>query len=172
MKLRSSLLALILFSGCLFTQCKTTPKKEESSTANTEKLAKFMEGSWETTYIKINMPSYRGSDSTHVFEDNFSNPASGKAQSSYAADGTFKAWFLQPNGEKVGETSGKYSTKNDSLFVDYHYGGQQVQAWYHIRPTETGFEGTVQYDWDKDQQFDDTLFMKTKRINTHLDSTK
>lgn len=141
----------------VFASCKKTSEEKN--------LNKFMLGSWQTEYIKIEMATVNKTDSLQVFEDDFSKQNSGRAQSMYKKDGTFSAWFLQPDGKRVGETVGNWKTKGDSLFVDYPYVGKQVQAWYHIKQKENGFEGTVIYDWDNDGEFDDTLFMKTKRID-------
>ena len=144
----------ILLFGILFVACK---QKEKN-------LSDYMIGNWETTHIKIKMVTVNKTDSTSVFQDDFSKPNSGKAQSSYKKDGTFSAWFKQPNGEKVDETNGKWKTKNDSLFIDYFYLGKQVQAWYKIQQIENGFKGTSIYDWDNDGKSDDTLIMTTKKI--------
>ena len=95
---------LILFAfifGMLFAACK----KEKKS------LNDFMIGNWQTEYIKIEMPTVNKTDSTSVFEDDFSKPNVGRAQS-----------------------------------------------------TDEGFTGKVIYDWDNDGEFDDTLIMKTKRL--------
>lgn len=160
-------LSLIICVFLLAIACKREKKVEK----NTEKddiskalLKDYMIGNWETSYIKIEMPTVNKTDSLQVFEDDFSNPNSGKAQSSYKEDGTFSAWFLQPDGKKSGVTNGTWKTKGDSLYVDYPYIGKQVQAWYLITKTKEGFEGKVIYDWDNDGEFDDKLLMKSKRI--------
>lgn len=127
-------------------------------------LSKYMLGKWETQYIKINMPTVHKSDSSSVFEDDFSKPTSGKAQSKYNNDGTFSAWFKLADGSEVDKTSGKWKTKGDSLFIDYSYNEKQVSTWYFIEKTKKGFNGTVIYDWDNDGEFDDTLYMKSKKI--------
>lgn len=148
---------LILFAfifGMLFAACKQEKKS----------LNDFMIGNWQTEYIKIEMSTVNKTDSTSVFEDDFSKPNTGRAQSTYKNDGTFSAWFKQPDGKKVGETGGTWKTKGDSLYVDYPYLGKQVQAWYSIKKTDEGFSGKVIYDWDNDGEFDDTLIMKTKRL--------
>ena len=153
--MRTSYIITVIIFGILFAACKQEKKAA---------LNDYMVGSWQTEYIKIEMPTINKTDSTSVFEDNFSKPNTGRAQSTYKKDGTFKAWFQQPNGKKTGETNGYWKTKNDSLYVDYPYLGKQVQAWYKITKTKEGFEGKVVYDWDNDGEFDDTLIMKTKRI--------
>ena len=130
-------------------------------------LSRFMIGDWETSYIKIDMPTVNKSDSLSIFEDDFSAPNSGKAQSSYLPDGTFKAWFKKTDGTRVDETDGLWHVKDDSLFVKYDYRGKQVNARYLIKRHADGFDGTVIYDWDNDGEHDDTLFMKTKRISAH-----
>ncbi len=117
-----------------------------------------MVGTWETQYIKIEMATVNKTDSTSVFEDDFSKPKSGRAQSIYNMDGTFSAWFKQPDSFKLGETKG------DSLCVDYFYLGNQVQVWYLIKQTNTGFTGNTVCDWGNDGEFDDSLLMKSKRI--------
>ncbi len=151
MKANCTILILILMLSC-----KTSSKENE--------LAQYMLGGWETQYLKIEMPTVNKTDSLSVFEDDFSKPNAGKAQSKYNKDGTFSAWFTLANGEKIDETKGLWSTKGDSLFVDYQYAGKQVKAWYLITKTSEGFDGKVIYDWDNDGEFDDKLFMKTKRI--------
>ncbi len=150
MKTAKTFILLLLIAAC------TSPSKNN--------LQDYMVGSWETEYIKIEYPTIQKSDSSYVFEDDFSKPNVGRAQSLYKKDGTFSAWFQQPDGTKVGESSGLWKTKGDSLFVDYTYQGKKVEAWYIIKQTDMGFNGTVIYDWDGDGEFDDKLFMKTKKI--------
>lgn len=156
---------IFLIFGLIFAACKKE-KKDQATVEKNKKvqLKEFMIGTWETEYLKIEMPTVNKTDSTSVFEDDFRKPSSGRAQSIYKEDGTFLAWFKQPDSSKVGETKGKWKTKGDSLYVDYPYVGKQVQAWYLITRTNTGFTGKVIYDWDNDGEFDDTLLMKSKRI--------
>ncbi|MGG8496041.1 hypothetical protein ACQY1Q_06470 [Tenacibaculum sp. TC6] len=161
--LKVSLLIVFVFLGAC-KQHKNTTKDTTDSPPKTTLLKNYMVGNWETTYIKIAYTTFKKADSLYVFEDDFSRSNSGKAQSAYADDGTFTAWFLQPDGKKVGETGGVWNTKGDSLFVDYSYLGKQVQAWYKVTQTNDGFEATVTYDWGDDGEFDDHLFMKSKRI--------
>ncbi len=154
MKIKHIIITLIF--GMLFVACKQE-KKEPL-------LQEYLFGSWETTYLKIKYLTANETDSTAVFEDDFSKPNSGKAQSVYNRDGTFSAWFLQTDGKKVGKTNGKWKTNGDSLFVDYLYLGKQIQAWYKVTQTNTGFSAVSTYDWDDDGEIDDTLLMKTKKI--------
>ncbi|SEC49823.1 hypothetical protein SAMN04489761_3158 [Tenacibaculum sp. MAR_2009_124] len=161
------LLIAIVF---LFISCDSFKKQSKNSSESKSAqflLQKFMIGDWETSYIKITYPTYKKSDSNYVFEDDFSKPNSGKAQSTYKEDGTFSAWFLLANDKKVGETSGVWKTKGDSLYVNYQYQGKQVKTFYTITPTENGFKGKVIYDWDNDSEFDDKLLMKTKRLTNN-----
>lgn len=147
-----SFLFVVLF-GILLASC------------NQEKSIKeYMIDSWETTYLKIDMKTYQNSDSTFVFEDKFLNNPPRRAQSKYNKDGTFSAWFINPKGEKKGESKGKWNVKNDSLFVSFFYGGRDVNVGYLIEKTTEGFVGKSTYDWDEDGAFDDFLIMKTKRI--------
>ncbi|GFD99194.1 hypothetical protein KUL156_17870 [Alteromonas sp. KUL156] len=154
MKTKHIITALIF--GILFVACKQEKKGPL--------LQEYLVGNWETTYLKIEYLTANETDSTSVFEDDFSKPNSGKAQSTYNSDGTFSAWFVQADGKKVGETNGKWKTSRDSLFVDYPYLGKQVQAWYKITQTNNGFSATSTYDWDNDGEIDDTLLMRTKKI--------
>lgn len=153
----TSLLFIIVFSAC---------KSEKKAPVSSQKtgLNDFMVGTWETEYISIKYKTYQKSDSTYTFEEDFSNQQLGKAQSIYKNDGTFSSWFLTSEGEKAGLTHGKWNSKKDSLFIDYTYGGRDVKAWYSIKQTPKGFEGNVTYDWDNDGEYDDALFMITKRL--------
>jgi hypothetical protein len=148
-------IAFILVFGMLFLACK----QEES-------LKEYMTDSWQTTYMKIEMPTVQKSDSTSVFEDKFEGKSARVAQSSYKDDGTFVAWFLDKEGKRQTESSGTWEVKKDSLRIEFFYGGRDVKVWYHIEKTKEGFQGTSKYDWDEDGEFDDLLVMKTKRIKS------
>lgn len=144
---------LTLLIGILFASC--TQEKT---------IKEYMTDSWETTYLKIEMPTYQKSDSTFVFEDKFLNNPPKRAQSTYNSDGTFSAWFVNIAGEKKDESTGKWHVKNDSLVVEFFYGGRDIKVLYGIEKTSEGFKGVSRYDWDNDGGFDDVLIMKTKRI--------
>lgn len=167
--IKSHFFSAIVIVGLIFAACKQEKNKSEGSETPQKEIQEksldtYMVGTWETSYIKIEYPTYQKADSSFVFEDDFSKPNIGRAQSEYKNDGTFIAWFKQPDGSKVGETGGNWKTKGDSLYVDYAYLGKQVQAWYAIIPTEEGFTGKVIYDWDDDKEFDDILIMKSKKL--------
>lgn len=124
-----------------------------------------MLNTWQTSYIKIEMPTAYGKDSTYVFEDNFSKKNAILAQSIYKNDGTFTAWYLHPNKTKTGETHGTWKIKGDSLLISYTYLGKESNPSYYITKTNEGFEAKSIYDWDNDKEKDDILIMKTKKIN-------
>ena len=153
--MRLKILLTSILVGVLVVSCKNEKSLQEQMTA-----------SWETTYLKIEMPTYLKKDSTNVYEDKFLNNPERRARSSYNDDGTFSAWFVDREDKKLGEeSSGKWNTKGDSLYIEYFYGGRDVKVAYHIEITEEGFVGTSKYDWDEDGEFDDLLMMKTKRID-------
>lgn len=146
----------IFFFGMLIVACK----KEKS-------LETYMIASWQTTYLKLEMPTYEKSDSLYVFEDKFDKDPALIARSVYHKDGTFDAWFVNKEGEKISESDGNWFVKNDSLFVDFTYNNQNIKVGYHIEKTSEGFLGKSVFDWDNDGAFDDFLTMKTKRIKTN-----
>lgn len=149
---------IILFSflGMLFFSCT----KEKS-------LNKFMVDSWQTTYLKIEMPTYQKSDSLEIYEDKFDNNPKLIAQSKYNSNGTFSAWFVNNRGEQISKSNGTWNVVGDSLFVAFFYNERNMKVSYKITKTKEGFIGKSKYDWDEDGDFDDLLTMKTKRI--HLD---
>lgn len=151
MKFKS--LFFFLFFGTLIVACKKEITTED-----------YMVNSWQTTYMKIEMPTYEKSDSLYVYEDKFENNPELIAQSTYNADGTFKAWFVNLKGEKISESSGNWSVENDSLFVDFFYNNRDIKVGYHIEKTAEGFTAKSKFDWDNDGEFDDALLMKTKQI--------
>ena len=139
--------------GMFFVSCK--PEKP---------LKEFIVDNWQTTYIKLEMPTYQKSDSLEVYEDKFEGNPEIIAQSKYNSDGTFSAWFVNKKGEHINNSEGKWNAVGDSLFVDFFYNGKDVKASYYISITPEGFLGKSKYDWDEDGDFDDLLTMKTKRI--------
>jgi len=153
--MKMKLLLFIGVFGMLFVSC-----------SHEKSIKEYMVDSWETSYLKIEMSTFQKSDSTFVFEDDFKNNPPRRAQSKYNKDGTFSAWFINPEGEKKEESTGKWKVKNDSLYIEYFYGGRDVKVSYHIKKTAEGFIGKSKFDWDNDGSFDDFLTMKTKRIQT------
>lgn len=148
-------ITLLFVFGMLFASCE----KEKS-------LEEYMTDSWETSYLKIEMPTYLKKDSTNVYEDTFENNPERRARSTYKSDGTFEAWVIDREGKNIGDDSpGKWKVKGDSLYIEYFYGGRDVKVAYYIEKTEEGFKGISKYDWDEDGEFDDLLVMKTKRID-------
>ena len=146
----------ILIFGMLFGACK----QEES-------LEKYMTKSWETNYLKIEMPTFENTDSLNVFEDKFDNNPIQVAQSKYNLDGTFTAWFLTNSNQKILETDGTWNVVGDSLQVSFSYNNnKEMKVSYKITKTEEGFMGESKYDWDNDGVADDFLTMKTKEIKT------
>lgn len=145
----------ILIFGMLFGACK----QEES-------LEKYMAKSWETNYLKIEMPTFENTDSLNVFEDKFDNNPKQVAQSKYNLDGTFTAWFLTNSNQKILETDGTWNVVGDSLQVSFFYNNKEMKVSYKITKTEEGFMGESKYDWDNDGVADDFLTMKTKEIKT------
>ncbi|MDT7831525.1 hypothetical protein RQM59_03980 [Flavobacteriaceae bacterium S356] len=153
MKTKHTLAALFVF-GMLFASCTNKEKP----------LKEYMTDAWETKYMKIEMPTFSKSDSTHVFEDKFENNPARRVQSVYKSDGTFYTWSLNRKGERHGNSSGTWDIKGDSLFIEFFYDGRNVKEAYHVEKIKDGFKGISKYDWDKDGEFDDLLTMKTKRI--------
>lgn len=123
-----------------------------------------MTDTWQTTYLKIEMPTHLKTDSLYVYEDKFENDPELIAQSKYNTDGTFSAWFVNKEGKHISPSKGKWSVVGDSLFVAFFYNNKDIKASYYITRTEEGFIGKSKYDWDEDNDFDDLLTMKTKRI--------
>jgi hypothetical protein len=145
----------ILTFGILFASCTQKEKP----------LKEYMANSWQTTYMKIEMPTFGKSDSTHVFIDKFENNPARRVQSWYKKDGTFTTWSLNREGKRYGDSSGSWDIKGDSLHIEFFYDGRNVKEAYHIEKIKDGFKGTSKYDWDKDGEYDDLLIMKTRKIN-------
>lgn len=127
-------------------------------------LRQFMINSWQTTYIKIEMPTYNNSDSLYVYEDRFETKPTLIAQSQYHKDGTFSAWYLTQDGEKQSESKGVWEVQGDSLTVNYTYNNQEQHYSYHIQMMDSGFVASSLSDWDNDGKKDDLLLMKTKSV--------
>lgn len=162
-------LIFILVFGMLFVSCKKEkPKQEEPPKEVVQKektLKEYMVDSWETTYLKIEMPTFYNTDSLRVIEETYDENSARRAQSIYNADGTFSSWFINSFGEDTGQTSvGEWDVKGDSLYISFVYQGRDMKVRYFIEKTPEGFNGRSIYDWDDDGEFIDTLQMKTKRI--------
>ncbi|QMU63223.1 MAG: hypothetical protein GKR88_02325 [Flavobacteriaceae bacterium] len=129
-----------------------------------KKLKEYLVGFWQTTYIKIEMPTFQKSDTTSVFEDTFENHPERIVQSSYHHDGTFTTWSVDKEGERYGDTSGTWHIKGDSLYLDFFYNERNIREAYYVEKIKNGFKAISKYDRDKDGESDDLLLMKTKQI--------
>lgn len=145
---------LFVVFGILFVSCQQQ-----------KTLKEYMTDSWQTSYLKLEMPTYEKKDTLQIFEEKFDNNPEQIAQSKYNADGTFSAWFVDREGNYTSDSDGKWSIDGDSLRVEFFYDGRNMKVAYHITKTEEGFMGVSKYDWDNDGEYDDLLTMKTKRIN-------
>jgi hypothetical protein len=168
MKTKQTFLFLLAF-GVLFASCKKEKPKQENpvkEVATKEKsLKEYMADSWQTTYLKVEMPSYNGTENKSVMKDKFGVKSKRFARSTYNQDGTFNTWFVDNLGNDLGGTTvGNWSVDKDSLHIEYVNNGKDIKVSYFIEMVEEGYKATSKYDWDGDGEFDDTLQMKTKRI--------
>lgn len=127
-------------------------------------LHKYMINKWQTTHIKIVMPTYTNSDSTSVNKEDFTSKMATVPQSEYYKDGTYKSWYLSPNGGRIGEISGNWSADDTNLYLDYTFADNPVHVSYKVTKTNEGFKAVSINDWDFDGVKDDTLHMKAKYI--------
>lgn len=141
------IISIIFFLAC-------TSKKERH----------FIVGSWQTSYLKITIPSAYHRDSVQVYEEDFSKAKAIKAQSTYKDNGTFIAWYLNEDGTKTSQTKGKWKVKQDSLYVEYIFKEKLVKPSYFIQQIPNGFKAISKYDWNNDGKKDDLLEMKVKKI--------
>lgn len=127
-------------------------------------LQDYMLATWETSYIKIVMLPEVDTLQAQIYEDDFSNPQSPRAQSTYHNDGSFEAWYLMPDGKKTGQTTGKWSCKKDSLYVSYSYNNRRIEAAYAVTRTPKGFQAVSIYDWNNNGVASDTLYMHALKL--------
>lgn len=147
-------LSILALLGILFVSCKKEPTLEE-----------YMVDTWQTSYLKIDMPTFQKGPNSSVFEDKFEPTAQRFARSTYNPDGTFNSWYVDNAGNDIGGTTvGHWKVEGDSLQIEYVYDGRDVKVKYFVERTEEGFKATSKYDWDQDGEFDDILLMNTKRI--------
>ena len=152
-KMKRNFLIISAILGMLFVSCK----REVS-------LQNYIVGNWETTYLNIEMPTHKSSDSSYIFEDDFSKKSSLIARSEYSKDGTCSSWYVKNDGRKVGLKAGNWEVKEDSLFIKYLHKDDFIVTSYFIKKTEKGFIGKSLDDWDDDGIMDDFLLMETKRL--------
>lgn len=153
--MRVFILFFTLIFSVFFKQCNKLSKPH---------LDEFMIGSWQTSYIKIKMPTHNGSDTISVYEDSFVTKNAYRAQSTYHDDKTFDAWYLSPKGEQRGKTTGEWTTKGDSLVISYTNNEEYIEVTYFIKQLGNAFSGRSISDWDNDEVEDDTLIMRGNRI--------
>lgn len=128
------------------------------------KLHNYMINKWQTTYIKVEMLTYTNSDSTSINEEFFTATNAIVPQSEYYEDGTYKSWYLNPNGGVIGEINGNWTADENNLYLEYEFANNPINITYKVTKTGEGFNAHSINDWDFDGVKDDTLYMKVKRL--------
>jgi len=138
-----------------------------SSTSKEKDLEKYMVGHWQSEYAKAVITTLNNTDSLSIIEEDYTKSKTGITQSVYKKNGTFSSWYKFHNGEKIGEVTGKWKIKKDTLFLDLSpkEHKKQINIWYVITKTTQGFNGKSVNDSDKDGFVDDTIFIKDKKIH-------
>lgn len=63
-----------------------------------EKMTSYMTGKWESSYLKLELPTFQKKDTLIEYDIDFQNPddprakQQGKSYSLHKADGTFETW--------------------------------------------------------------------------------
>lgn len=135
-----------------------------------EKMTRYMTGKWESTYLKLEMPSYQKKDTLIKYDIDYLNPEDprakqqGKSYSLHKADGTFETW-QEKNGRPVGNKgTGNWRVTKDSLIYSFEQGGQSIVVPFGLKKIEDGYIMTGLQDRDGDGEIDDTFILETVRV--------
>ena len=143
-----------------------------SCTTEDEKMQRYLIGNWETVYVKLELPTFKGKDTLVEYDIDFANPhdpraqQQGKSFTTYNIDGTFNSW-TEKNRRPTGQSSeGKWRATKDSLFYDFSQGPDKkdVTISFGLKEIEDGFSMTALQDRDNDWKEDDTFYLETVRL--------
>ncbi|MGB2128996.1 MAG: hypothetical protein ACPHXR_05910 [Flavicella sp.] len=158
MKINTTLYVSILL--LLFSACAT----EE------EKMNKYITGKWKTTYVSLEMPSYKNRDTLVAYNIDFLNPddaeanAIGETFSLHNADGSFKTWQSKRGLPPRTVSQGKWRVTLDSLYYTFASRDRETTVSFGLKKIEDGFSIEVLQDRDNDGVKDDTYYSESVRV--------
>jgi len=125
-------------------------------------------GEWVNTYLRVDMHTYKNSDTTRIMEADESNwEQKLKAKtihSFYRADGSYNSVHRNLKDSIVYNPAGVWSTKADSLYMTdtFPKHGIKYVYKYKINKSIAEFWGTE--DFDQDGKIDDTYYGRQRRL--------
>jgi hypothetical protein len=152
-------LALVFILACC---TDTTPVRHDLS-------AKKLYGRWETVYFKVDMETYRGSDSAHTIEVNESNwervMGLRAIRYYYWRDSTYNILHYNLRDSLVLNISGRYRVEGDSLFMQDLKPERGPQYSYYVNVSRKMMEFTGNEDSDNDGARDDKYYATLRKFD-------
>jgi len=160
-----SILLILIFALTLGCQTETA---EEKAAANTPSLYERLMGTWETTYIKVDIRSAENTpDSSYLFEieeGQFERIFRVKPYRTYfAPDSTFRTIHRGIPGDIISEDKGLWNTFGDTLLLLQPDATLQFKV--SIRDGMGHFTGLVDFDGDGAQ--DDAYYTIRRYVGKH-----
>lgn len=129
-----------------------------------------MTGKWESSYLKLELPTFQKKDTLIEYDIDFQNPddprakQQGKSYSLHKADGTFETW-QEKNGRPTGKKgTGTWRVTKDSLYYSFNQNTASVEVPFGLAKIEDGYAMTGLQDRDGDGEKDDTFYLETVRV--------
>lgn len=154
-KMKAILFAVFLLA---FTFSCTEDSNNASAETPTRDLTQALQGTWEAKYLKIEVDSYQGQDSSFVFEvseETWEQEYSVKPfRTFFAADSTFRTTRRSINNNLIGEDRGLWRTFGDTLMLLQPNNTSQYKV--VLDKGQAEWAGVI--DWDLDGVEDDVYY--------------
>ncbi|HKK74865.1 MAG TPA: hypothetical protein VJ953_07335 [Saprospiraceae bacterium] len=153
--MRITILALLLLAFSFSCKQEVNDKTEAQPRQD---LTQALQGTWEAKYLKIDVNTYQGQDSSFVFEvseETWERDYSVKPfRTFFAADSTFRTTRRSNNNNLLGEDRGLWRTFGDTLMLIEPNNTSQYKV--IIDKGQAEWAGVI--DWDLDGEEDDVYY--------------
>jgi hypothetical protein len=161
MRIFTLLMGLLVLGG--ISSC-TQDSKDSTQEAPAPDLTKALQGTWEAKFMKIEVDSYQGQDSSFVFEvseETWERMYSVKPfRTFFAADSTFRTTRRTVGGSLVGEDRGLWRVFGDTLMMIQ----PTLTSQYKIIIDKGQAEWAGVIDWDLDGVEDDVYYASYRYV--------
>jgi len=137
-----------------------------------EKMQRYLIGNWETVYVKLELPSYKGRDTLIDYDIDFANPddprakVQGKPLTTFKENGKFVTWAEINNRSTGPKTEGKWKATKDSLYYTFNQGPgkKELTVALGLKKIDDGYATSRFVDQDRDGSKDDLIYLETVRL--------
>ncbi len=168
MRSTAFILAALLFTSLMLTQCQPTAEPEAGS-APALPLGQVLPGTWESILVRVEVNTSENTDSSYVFEireeEWLERTGMRPIRAYFQPDNQYRQVFTAGNDTIISEARGLWNTFSDTLMMI-----EPKATYQYIVKIDKGLaEFRTMLDWDGDGAEDDAYLGIHRKISSTTD---